>query len=111
MVKQYPHFLYKLTAGSYAAQNEEGNWVSADPTWEFHSACREETNGKGSLVQGPDGKSIVFSSLVLLPKGAAKLTEGTTVRVVNSEDPASELRIERPVLKCDISQMHGRLWL
>lgn len=111
MVTQYPHFLFKLTSGSDAVQDADGNWVSPNPTWEFHSACREETNGKGSVIQGEDGKAIVFSSLVLFPKGAAKVQEGTAVRVVNSEDPASELRIERPVLKCDISQLHGRLWL
>ena len=111
MVKQYEHFLYRYVLGGDSVQDADGNWVTSAPGWVFHSNCREETNGKGTTIQGTDGKATLFSSLVLLPKGALKIAEGTAVKVCNAKDPNSETRIEKPVLKCDISKLHGRLWL
>ena len=112
MVKQYGHFLYKETQGADSVQDEDsGEWVPAPPTWVFHSTCREETNGRGTMIQGADSKALVFSSLVLLPRGATKIPEGTVILVSETKDPEGPQRAEGSVLKCDISSMHGRLWV
>lgn len=111
MVKQYGHFLFKMVLGGDAVQDDDGTWVTPSPTWVFHSPCREETNGRGNVIQGADGQALVFSSIVLLPKGAVKIQEGTKVRVTEIKDPEGTLRVEKQVMKCDISQMHGRIWL
>lgn len=109
---QYGHFLYKLLQGGDSVQDEDsGEWVPAPSTWVFHSTCREETNGRGTMIQGADGKALVFSSIVLLPKGALKVKEGTMVRVTETKDPEGPQRAEGSVLNCDISSMHGRLWV
>lgn len=109
--RQYGHFLYKQVLGGNSVQDGDGNWVTPAPSWELHSNCREETNGKGHSIQGSDGKALVFSSLILLPKGATKVSEGTVIRVTETEDPEGPLRIEKAVEKCDISSMHGRIWV
>lgn len=110
-VKQYGHFIYRQVQGGDSVQNEEGEWVPAPASWIFHSTCREEPNGKGTVIQGADGKALVFSSLVLLPKGTVRIPEGTMVKIVETKDPEGLLRIRGSVLKCDISSLHGRLWV
>lgn len=110
-IKQYGHFIYKQVQGGDSVQNEEGQWVPEPASWVFHSACREETNGKGTVIQGAGGQALVFSSLVLLPKGAVKIPEGTVVIVSETLDPEGPTRAKGAVLKCDISSMHGRLWV
>lgn len=110
-VKQYPHFLYTLVPGGDSYQDEAGNWVETPDTWAFKTICREETNGRGTSIQGADGKALVFSSLVLLSRGAGKVANGSTIRVCNTKDAEFSVRIEKTVLNCDISTLHGRIWL
>lgn len=113
MMKQYNHYLFVLAfdGDEDSVQDANGNWETPNKDWEFHSVCREETNGKGSMIQGADGQALVFSSLVQLPKGTKKVPEGTKVRVCESQDPESVLRIEGQVLKFDSGQLHCRLWV
>lgn len=110
-VKQYPHFLFVLVPGGDSYQDNEGNWVEVPDSWTFHSICREETNGRGTTIQGADGNALVFSSLVLLPRGVERVANGTQVRVCDQKNENGPVRIDKPVQGCDIGQLHGRIWL
>ncbi|MGE5498467.1 MAG: DUF6093 family protein [Syntrophothermus sp.] len=110
--KQYGHFLFKqVQSGDSVQDPDTGEWTPAPPAWVFHSVCREETNGRGNIIQGADGEALVFSSLVLLPKGTARIPEGTLIRVTEVKDPEGQKRIQGAVLKCDIGNLHGRIWV
>jgi hypothetical protein len=109
-MKQYPHFLF-VHVVTESLQGEDGNWSDPVDTWVQHSICREETNGKGSTVNGPDGKAIVFSSTVYMPKSAARLKEGTEVLVSETDSANGVVRIKGQVLKFDPGQMNNRLWM
>ena len=62
-IKQYPHYLF-VRIVSESVQDSDGNWTTPSDSWLLHSICREETNGKGSMINGADGKAIVFSSTI-----------------------------------------------
>lgn len=112
MVVQYPHFLFVKNMGGNSVQNPDGSWSNPDAeSWMFHTVCREETNGKGSTIQGADGKAIVYSSTIQMPRTASRITEGTTVLVSESKEPEGVLRIAGKVLKFDNGQMHARAWI
>ncbi len=113
MVKQYPHYLFALIGGK-AVQNDDGVWDTlpdedgAAP--KFLSACREETDGRGTEITVADGKFHKVTSLIQLPKGSPKVEIGTTVFVAN--DPGgADVRIKGTVLKFDNGQLHSRLWV
>jgi hypothetical protein len=106
---QYPHFLFVKNVTD-SVQDDVGNWSDSSEQWVLHSVCREQTNGKGSVVYGQDGKAIVFSSVIHLPLESEKISEGTQVIVSNS-DNVSESRISGDVIKYDVGQLHCRLWL
>lgn len=110
MIKQYPHFLFVVQKPE-SVQDSEGNFVSGSSTTVLHSFCREETNGKGSMINGTDGRSIVYSSVIFLPRSAVKLAEGTQILIGNNEDPNTAIRIKGPILKSDEGQLHSRIWL
>lgn len=110
MIKQYPHFLF-VHVVSEATQDGDGNWTTATDSWVLHSICREETNGKGSVINGTDGKAIVFSSTVFMPYSWSKISENTEVLVSETNNPEGTVRIKGQVLKFDTGQLHRRLWL
>lgn len=109
-MKQYPHFLFVRAVGS-STQDSEGNWVPASDTVALHSVCREETNGKGTTINGTDGKAIVYSSMVYLPRTALRIKEGTEVFVCETEDGLGIIRIKGQVLKFDANQLNARIWV
>lgn len=115
MVTQYNHFLFKQSLGGDSVQDADGNWVTNTPRWVFHSVCREETNGKGSAINTADGKTIVFSSLIQLPKNVERIAENTPILVSEliseTNDPEGVIRIQGPTLKFDNGQLHCRLWV
>lgn len=111
MVTQYPHYLFVLISGSDSVQDENGNWVSSEPSWSFHSMCREETNGAGRQINGVDGKATVFSSTVFMPKGTAKIEEGTQILVSQIKSENGPFRVKGAVLKFDPNQLNCRLWV
>ena len=74
---QYPQYLYALQHNGESVQLPNGSWETPAAVWELKATCREETNGKGSTIQTADGKTRVFASLIQLPKGTAKIPEGT----------------------------------
>lgn len=111
MTTQYPHYLFRQVQSSVSVQDEDGHWLAAPPEWVFHGQCREETNGKGAQINGQDGKAAVYSSTIYMPKGTARITEGTQVLVSESGSAAGIKRISGTCLKCDIGQMSIRLWV
>lgn len=111
MVKQYPHFLFVLTPGGTSVQDDEGNWITSQATWKMHSVCREETNGKGQQIIGTDGKAIVYSSTVYLPKSAGSIAEGTEIFVSSENSENGPKRVKGTCLKFDVGQLSSRLWL
>ena len=108
-MNQYPHFLF-VKQVSESTQDASGNWSNAYESWVLHSVCREQSNGKGSVINGQDGKTIVFSSLVHLPLSAEKIKENTEV-LVSETDDLGTVRIKGQALKYDVGQLHHRLWL
>lgn len=110
-VKQYPHFLFVHQVSESTQDPETGDWWTPEDQWVMHSVCREETNGAGRMINGPDGQAIVFSSTVYLPRTAAKITEGTEVKVMESNDVNGFCRVSGKNLKFDASQLHARLWV
>jgi len=109
MIQQYPHFLYVKTV-TESVQDGDGNWTDPSETLVLHSVCREQTNGKGSLVNGPDGKAIVFASIIHLPLETERIPEGSEV-IVSDDESGSIVRIKGEVLKFDTGQLHCRLWV
>lgn len=109
-VKQYPYYLFKRTV-TPSSQDGEGNWSTPTDSWVLHSICREETNGKGSLIRGDDGRAIVFGSTVYMPKSAAKIDEGTEILVSETNSENGVCRIRGQVLKFDVGQLNCRLWV
>jgi hypothetical protein len=110
MIQQYPHYLFvKVVTDS--VQDEDGSWSEASELWVLHSVCREQTNGKGSLINGSDGKAIVFASTVHMPLEAERIQEGSEVLVSESESAEGLIRVTGTVLKFDEGQLHCRLWV
>jgi len=109
-MKQYPHYLFAVNAGGDSVQDGNGNWSDSEPQNIFISACREETDGRGSEIQVAGGTFHRFSSMIQLPKGAPKVEVGSTVFVSNNADD-TDIRIQGVVLKYDVGQLHNRLWV
>lgn len=109
-MKQYPHFLFvKIVTES--TQDDSGNWSDATESWVLNSVCREQSNGKGSVVNGPDGKAIIFTSVIHLPLSANILIEGTEVFVSETNSSLGIVRIKGQILKYNVGQLHNRLWV
>lgn len=110
---QYPQYVYCKSTGE-ATQGPNGSWVGDSPGWVLTGICREETNGKGTSIQTADGRFLVFSSLIFLPRGSAKIQEGSEVlvlkekAVVVKEDDAI---IKGTCLKFDDGRLHCRMWV
>lgn len=109
MIQQYPHYLL-IKVITDSVQNGDGSWSEASEQLVLHSVCREQSNGKGAVVNGPDGKAIVFASVIHLPLETERIPEGSEV-IVSSDENGSALRIKGEVLKFDTGQLHCRLWV
>lgn len=97
--------------GGESVRDDAGNWIAAGEQFMFHGVCREETNGKGQLINGPDGNSIVFSSVIYMPKSVARLKEGTEIAIFETKETTGVCRIRKQVLKFDVGQLGCRLWV
>lgn len=122
---QYPQFLYAFQAGE-ATQNENGSFVQSTGSWVLQSACREETNGKGTKIQLTNSEEYVYAALIQIPVGAAKIPEGTKIAVTTFEVEPEYLsdeswlqesartglvRITGKVAKYDVGRLHNRCWI
>ena len=123
---QYPQYLYALQHNGESVQLPNGSWEKPAAAWELKAACREETNGKGSTIQTADGETRVFASLIQLPKGTAKIPEGTQVIVTREEVEVCQLAntdfveaakatglvvVTGTCEKFDPGRLHCRLWI
>ncbi len=123
---QYPQYLYALQHNGESVQLPNGSWETPAAAWELKAVCREETNGKGSTIQTADGETRVFASLIQLPKGTAKIPEGTQVIVTREEVEVSQLAntdfveaakatglvvVTGTCEKFDLGRLHCRLWI
>ncbi len=123
---QYYQYLF-VRREVEAVQLPNGSWdTPAGAGWELVAACREETNGKGATIVTTNGETRVFGSLIQLPKGTARINEGTEVAVLREAvDPArfdeadfiEASRITGLVVatgtcqKFDLGRLHCRLWI
>lgn len=108
-MKQYPHSLY-VKQVSESTQDRYGNWSPATESWVFHSVCREQPSGRENVINGQDGKAIVFSSVIHMPTSANKIKTNTEVLVTENDDQGA-VRIQGQALKFDVGQLHNRLWV
>ena len=123
---QYYQYLYALNNDGNAIQLPNGSWEEQGGSYELKAACREETNGKGSTINTADGKSLVFASLIQLPKGTGRIDEGTEVIVTWEEVDITKLTDEEFIAnakssglivargtcqKFDLGRLHCRLWI
>jgi hypothetical protein len=122
---QYPQYLYALR-NDEATQASNGSWQPGATEWELKGICREETNGKGQTIQTAGGQTIVFASLIQIPKGTPRINEGTEVLVAREEiEPAQLLEsdfianskitglvvVSGICQKYDFGRLHCRLWI
>lgn len=110
MIAQYPHYLYVHVVGT-SVQDASGNWTTPSESWKLHSMCREETNGKGSVINDADGRSVVYSSVIYLPKSAAEIVAGTEIVVSQFNDYDDGVRIKAMVIKFENGQLNKRIWV
>ena len=124
--KQYYEKLYAFSGGE-ATQQPNGSWApAAGSGWQLKGDCREETNGKGSVITTADGKALSFASLIQMPKGTARIPEGTKVIVTSAAVDVTNLLSEEyrrtakasglivaegTCLKFDFGRLHSRMWI
>jgi hypothetical protein len=123
--RPYYQYLYVLQHGD-AVKAANGSWETSGGTWDLWSFCREETNGRGDAIRTTDGKTLVYSSIVQLPKGTPRVDEGTAVMVSRERLTASQLGdpdfipgakssglvvAQGVCLKYDYGRLHCRLWI
>lgn len=122
---QYYQYLYALNNGE-TVKLPNGSWDKGAGGWELKAACREETNGKGAVIQTADRKDFVFASLIQFPKGTPKINEGTEIVVTSEEVDTNQLlepgfiasaKITGLVVvtgvcqKFDLGRLHSRMWI
>lgn len=123
---QYPQYLYALIHTEASQNPDTGYWTEASSGWVLKGNCREETNGKGQVINGAGGQAIIFSSLIQMPKGTARIPEGTTVMALRNEaenvatltdawivsgKKSGEVVAAGVCLKCDTGRLHSRIWI
>lgn len=94
---QYPHYLYAETIG-LATQDENGNWLQEQSSWQLVGRCRYEVNSGGSTFKGEDGTARVFSGIVYMPLSTERLVEGANIVVATEELDGGVLSDKNAVL-------------
>jgi hypothetical protein len=111
-MKQYPHFLFRKEAEGDTVQDPTtGEWIDKPSEWIFHGECREEPNGKGSVVNGEDGQATVYASTVYLPFGTTRIQAGVEIFVSDTNSVSSRRRVSGRVLRFSDGQLNCRLWV
>jgi len=105
----YPHYLY--IEDSILYKNETtGEFETTENGSVLYSVCREQVNSPGKVINGADGDSIVFSSVIHLPLGTRQIKEGTEITVYSDENKVFK-RIEGKVLRFSADSQHCRIWV
>jgi hypothetical protein len=123
---QYPQYLYALRNEEAIQNPNTGSWETGPAAWELKGICREGTNGKGHTVTTSGGETLVFASLIQIPKGTPRVNEGTRIAVTRMEVLPDELLNQDFVeqgkingmivavgkcMKYDFGRLHCRLWI
>ena len=108
MVTQYPHSLVVHVVNE-SVQDDNGNWSDQTDEWVIHSICRVEPNGKGSVINGQDGKAIVYADTVYMPLGTAKHPLCSEALLFTAVDGAT--KATGKVINFSNGQLNARLWL
>lgn len=106
MVKQYPHTLYVFRAGE-SQQDENGDWVPGGGTFEEVSPCRETVNHSGETIQGADGISFVYGSMIYAPKGISGIETRSRVMVQSG----NTVLLDSVVKRISHGQLNTRIWV
>ena len=104
----YPHYLYIVDSVSGIDEDTGEAYSSEDEV--FYSSCKEQVNGSGKLINGADGATISYSSVIHLPLITEPIKVGAEV-LVYSDENKSHLRIKGRVLRFSVDTMHCRLWV
>lgn len=122
---QYPHLLY-VKSIQEATRLPNGSWSDETELWALTAACREETNGRGTMINAVDGRALAFSSLIQLPKGTQRIDEGTLITIskevlsqsqfddsdyINEAKKKGVIIAAGQILKCDAGRLHTRIWI
>lgn len=110
MVIQYPYYLFVLTQSGESTQDENGNWVNAEPSFVFASMCRDEISGKGASLKAADGQAVIYAAIIYLPLSDIDVQAGTDVLVSESNDPNGVLRFKGKVIRFNKGQLNIRIW-
>jgi hypothetical protein len=124
---QYPQYMYALENPEATQNSDNGSWEAGASQWKPKGICREETNGKGHTVRTAGGETIAFASLIQIPKGTARINEGTEIIVTREkismpenlldDDFVQQSKITGLIvaagkcMKYDFGRLHCRLWI
>lgn len=109
MVVQYPHFLFTRNVSS--VQDANGNWIQSIDEPVMISVCRDEPNNKANVINGSDGKSFIYSSIIYLPLSSPDFEVGTEITICDENSISSNVRVKMPVVQFLKGQMNKRIWV
>lgn len=105
----YPYVLYLIS--NSVIQDEETGETSVNPNPEmFISQCRDQVNGSGKLIQGSDGDTITYNSIIHLPKNTSPIEVGKQV-IIYQDKTKGVIRAKGTVLRFSSDSMHCRIWV
>lgn len=105
MVKQYPYAGKAIVTGDSVKVGS--SWIEAEPTTILETKCRVEPARSSQYLQGQDGKSITYNSIVYMPIPSVDLKPGTLFEVWDGE----KLIVREMVKQYSRGQLNARVWL
>lgn len=108
MFSQYPYTLEKRVSAD-TGRNTDGSIKKGPSVFVEVAKCRNQANAKGSVVRDAEGKDFVFDSVIYFPKIESEQApaSGDWIRVTDG----NTIRLEGEVVRCQIDQLHSRIWL
>jgi len=107
----YPHYLH-IRQKNIVQNPLTGEFTQNSSSLQFVSECREQVNGAGKVINGADGDTITYSSVIHLPLDCPTIQVGADIEVYNDFTTSqSQLRIKGKVLRFSRDLMHCRLWV
>ncbi|MVM35265.1 hypothetical protein GO755_34910 [Spirosoma sp. HMF4905] len=92
-----------------ATADANGNFQESGITWTIASPCRDEANSGGNRVQLTDSSTVVYESLIQLPKSCPDIAVNTPIRVMAMDQ--STIRVKGEVKRFSRDQLHCRIWI
>jgi len=104
IVDQYPHTI--VVSSFEPVKDENGDYVTAEPTVIHSGKCRAEPNGKGEVLRGDNGSEINYSFTVYMPKTDIVFTYNSDVKI----EIGNKL-ISGRVKRHSNGQLNSRVWV